>query len=154
MPSPEDKVGALVRRHFVAVHPDESALEADRVMRMARLRQLPVVREGMLIGMLWNVDLLEQWNARLSAASADEVNDEMRRLPVSRLMRKVTRTCTPEQTLRSAAQSLLGGEAGCLPVVESTEAGDRIVGLLTERDLLRAAYGGAGTRRRAGSRPQ
>jgi acetoin utilization protein AcuB len=141
MPSLDASVATLARSHFVTVRPDESALEADRVMRMARLRQLPVVEDGVLLGMLWNTDLLEQWIARLSVAPVEEVNEEMRRLPVSRLMREQTWTCTPDQTLRSAAEGMLSGEVGCLPVIEKDESGARIVGLITERDLLRAAYG-------------
>ena len=31
-------------------------------------------------------------------------------------------------------------QIGCLPVVEATPEGPRLVGLLTESDLLRAAY--------------
>jgi len=47
----------------------------------------------------------------------------------------------PDATLSEAASRLERLRVGCLPVVEPGEDGLRLVGLLTEMDLLRAAYG-------------
>ena len=47
----------------------------------------------------------------------------------------------PDATLAEAAARLDRLRVGCLPVVELGEQGLRVVGLLTEMDLLRAAYG-------------
>ena len=48
--------------------------------------------------------------------------------------------------LKDAAARLCAAAAGCLPVVEQAGAGPRIVGLLTETDLLRGAFERAGIR--------
>ena len=47
----------------------------------------------------------------------------------------------PDATLSEAASRLELLRVGCLPVVVPAESGLQLVGLLTELDLLRAAYG-------------
>ena len=50
---------------------------------------------------------------------------------------------TPETPLRVAASRMARLGIGCLPVVEPGEHGGRLVGLVTESDLLRAAFPGS-----------
>jgi CBS domain-containing protein len=49
-------------------------------------------------------------------------------------------TGDPQMPLAEAAACVARSRAGCLPVVESSPKGPRLVGLVTEGDLLRAAY--------------
>ena len=42
--------------------------------------------------------------------------------------------CTPDDTLRDAAQMMSDADCGCLPVVEN-QAGKRVIGVLTDRDI-------------------
>jgi CBS domain-containing protein len=42
--------------------------------------------------------------------------------------------CTPEQTVREAAELMRDNDCGCVPVVEDSET-NRIVGLVTDRDI-------------------
>ena len=58
-PLPEITVRGLMRRHWIAVMPQSSLFEAERLMRLARLRQLPVVAEGgAVIGVISETDLV------------------------------------------------------------------------------------------------
>jgi hypothetical protein len=41
-----------MRTRFMALAPSDSLLEAERLMRIARVRFLPVVEEGSLVGVL------------------------------------------------------------------------------------------------------
>ena len=61
----EETVGRLMRAHFVSVAPGETVLDADRIMRLARIRHLPVVVNGRLVGVLSHRDVLEASIARL-----------------------------------------------------------------------------------------
>jgi CBS domain-containing protein len=49
-------------------------------------------------------------------------------------------TASPDTTLREAAERMLRFKIGCLPVVERGPDRLELVGLITESDLLRAAY--------------
>ena len=48
-----------MREEVITVHPDESLLDADKIMRLARIRHLPVVRDGILVGVVSHRDVLE-----------------------------------------------------------------------------------------------
>jgi acetoin utilization protein AcuB len=133
-------VDHLIRKHFVAVEPDESVLEADRLMRMARLRQLPVTQGGFLVGMVWHRDLLEDWAARLAQAPWQRVIDDLGEFRVRNVMRPNPEAVQPGDSLVNAARTMLRLDMGCLPAVERTEAGQRMIGIVTERDLLQLAY--------------
>ena len=49
-------------------------------------------------------------------------------------------TLAPDATLEDAAHRLCNLRVGCLPIVEKLPQGPRLVGLITETDLLGAAY--------------
>ncbi len=121
-----------MRRDFVTVAPDESLAEARQIMRLARLRHLLVVRDGVLVGVLSYRDLLE-------LLLTDGRPPGLGR-PVEAAMAPSPTYVTPEKPLAYAASRLWQLQLGCLPVVEESEAGARLVGLITEVDLLRAAY--------------
>jgi acetoin utilization protein AcuB len=126
-----------MRRRFITVSPEETLGEARQIMRLARLRHLLVARDGFLLGLLTYRDLMEQ----LLDADPDG-NGSIGRLhePVSEVMIPLPYAVTPDKSLSHAASRLWQLRIGCLPVVETTDEGDRLLGLLTEADLLRAAY--------------
>ncbi len=123
-----------MRREFITVEPDESLAEARQIMRLARLRHLPVVHEGTLVGLLTYRDLLE--------SLSDDPGTARRQASTRVKTAMVASPCfiTPERPLADAAARLWRLRVGCLPVVEETPQGARLVGLVTETDLLRAAY--------------
>jgi CBS domain-containing protein len=127
-------VGQLMRREFISIAPDESLVEARQIMRLARLRHLPVVRDGALVGLLTYRDLLE---FLFADAAPGPATDGLR---VEAVMARLPHSVSPEKSLAYAASRLWQLHLGCLPVVEPDANGGRLVGLITEVDLLRAAY--------------
>lgn len=123
-----------MRREFITVEPEETLVEARQIMRVARLRHLLVARDGLLMGILTYRDLLE---SGLQHGPATD-GDGSRR--VAGVMAAFPHAVTPEKPLAHAASRLWQLHVGCLPVVEVTAEGERLVGLITETDLLRAAY--------------
>jgi CBS-domain-containing membrane protein len=131
-------VGSVMHRHFIVLAPADSLLEAERMMRMARVRSLPVADAEHLVGMLSYRALLEG-----SLAEYRNAGSPLRWLAetsVANLMERDVAALTTAAVLREAAPRLLAGEDGCLPVV-APQPHARLVGVLTETDLLRAAYG-------------
>jgi CBS domain-containing protein len=59
---------------------------------------------------------------------------------VDGVMTPAPETVTADCVLEDAAARLFHLRIGCLPVVQPSLAGPRLVGLVTETDLLRAAY--------------
>ncbi len=135
-----ESVASIMRRDVVTVEPDESLLEADQIMRLARIRHLPVTCRGMLIGVLSHRDILEASIARLEKTSARERTEHLRQTRVEQLLRGRTQSVEADCPLSEAALTMLRLRIGCLPVVEPGSDGARLIGLVTERDLLRVAY--------------
>ncbi len=133
-------VATLMRSNFVSAAPDDSLLEADRIMRLARIRHLPVVEKGVLVGLLSHRDVLAASLSGLEHCEPSERLDHLRRVPISQVMQRDLSTGTEATTLADAARRMLGLKIGCLPVVRPGPGGPRLVGILTESDLLRAAY--------------
>jgi CBS domain-containing protein len=135
-PMPEVTVRALMRRHWIAVMPQSSLFEAERLMRLARLRQLPVVAEGVLVGLVDHGAVLRASLERFVDGGGLGAG-----APVAAVMDANPPTAGPDDPLPLAARRMLEGGMACLPVVETRGADERrIVGLLVESDLLRRAY--------------
>ena len=133
-------VGAHMRTHFISAASDDSLLEADRIMRLARIRHLPIVRKGRLVGLLSHRDVLSASISKLQEADPADRLNHLRRIKIEEVMSRDLATATEETTLGAAAQRMLRLKIGCLPVVRGATEGPTLVGLLTESDLLRAAY--------------
>jgi CBS domain-containing protein len=129
----------LMRRDYIGIAPGEPLFEADRLMRIARVRQLPVVAEGRLMGLLGYRDILEYALRPEGSAPADRIA-LLRGTPVSALMRPADGVATPESPLANVAGVLLRTNLGCVPIVAGGAPPWEILGLVTETDLLRAAY--------------
>lgn len=128
-----------MRRRFVSVAPDQTLEALADLMRFSRVRHLPVVSDGILVGLLSYRDVIETAFDRLLASSRS-AKHAVQDLVAQQLMRRVTQTAEPHEPLKEAAMRMLALRLGCLPVVEPTSLGPKLVGLVTESDLLRAAY--------------
>lgn len=137
---PSRTVVSLMRSNFIAVSPDETLLEADRIMRLARIRHLPVVRKDVLVGLVSHRDVLAASISKLEACAPAERLDHLRRISIGEVMQRALTTADEATTLAAAARRMLGQKIGCLPIVRPGPEGPVLVGLLTESDLLRAAY--------------
>jgi CBS domain-containing protein len=134
------RVRDLMRARFIELHLGDTLLEAERLMRMARVRRLPVVDAGALLGVLSHQRLL------VSSLAAEGPSPRtsarwLRETGVDALMDRRPLVVTPQTDLRVAVERLIECAEGCLPVVDG-ECGEPLplLGILTERDLLRAAY--------------
>lgn len=128
-----------MRRHWIAAPPHATLLDAAHLMRLARVRHLPVAEGGVLLGLLDHGELLR--------ASLEEVQ---RALPVARvvseLMDRFPPSALPDDSVHSAAARMLAAGVACIPVVAApAPAEPRLVGLIVESDLLRRVYGVEGS---------
>jgi acetoin utilization protein AcuB len=105
----------------VTVSPDDLLIQARLKLQKGNFRQLPVVADGQLIGIITDRDMREH----AGYLDRTEVKAVMSRKPLS---------VTPAMTLEAAAQLLLKHKIGGLPVVENV----RVVGIITRSDVLQA----------------
>jgi acetoin utilization protein AcuB len=116
------------------VGPDDTLAHALRLTREHRVRHLPVVDAGMLVGILSDRDIRLAMPSPLTVADPERV-DFLERTPVSAVMTAEVITCTGADPVEDAAKLLCRHRIGALPV---TDAAGRLQGILSESDLLSA----------------
>lgn len=120
--------------HVVTLGPDDSLLEAHRLMGAERIRALPVVEDGELKGIITRTDLLSNDNSRFLSRNNQEESLKVLTNSVSQIMITNVITITPETTLLDAARLMLENKFHSLPVLDAEK---KLVGILTESDLFR-----------------
>jgi len=136
---PDSTVERIMQREFASVRSDERLDFVDDVMALGRVRHMPVVDDGKLVGVVSQRDLLAASLSRVLDFDNQERRTFLRSIDVREVMAGRPITVAPTATLAEAATLLLRHKIGCLPVVGS---GGEALGLVTETDLLRAAYAG------------
>lgn len=122
-------VGELMTRDLVTLKETQNLALADELLRLHRIRHLPVVREGKLVGLITHRDLLK-------ATAKKSPDPAAHPLWAADIMNRDVRTVRPDMSLRDSVKLMLDNKFGCLPVV--AEDG-RLLGILTEADLVRYA---------------
>jgi len=118
----------FMTRDPLTIQPDCSCGEALRMMDDEGIRHLPVVQDGVLMGIVSDRELFSRTGWRiLGAYDAGETP-----LAVSGVMVKSVVSVKPEDQVLSVLLELMVSEVGCLPVLK----GDKLVGIITEMDML------------------
>lgn len=129
------QVGDIMTTELITLQAGDDLPRADELMRLNRLRHLPVVEGKKLAGLITHRDLLRLQTELLARlGNTGDVDDEVFvPLTARDLMNTDVATTTPETPAVDAAKRLLAQRYGCLPVVEN----ERLVGIITESDFLK-----------------
>ncbi len=124
---------------------DESASlsEAINILKQHKIRRLPVLRKGKLIGIVSDRDLKEASPSKATSLDIWELHYLMSKIKVKDIMTKKPLTVSPENTLERAAIILFDNKIGGLPVVDEK---NNLVGILTEQDVFKALINITGAR--------
>ncbi|MGQ9780048.1 MAG: CBS and ACT domain-containing protein [Bacillota bacterium] len=109
-------------------------LEAGEIMRRNGFSRLPVVRDGRLVGIVTEMDIIRVSPSPATTLSVFEMNYLLSKLTVKDVMTKNPKTIAPEATLEEAAVLMRDYKIGALPVVED----GKLVGIITESDIFDA----------------
>lgn len=129
-------VRELMNRNLVTIGASSSCREALARMHRARVRHLPVLRdERTLVGVVTDRDLRHLLFTTPAEAGprANHVETVLQRASVGDVMSSPAITIESSADVSEAARVMRRGRIGALPVVD----GGRLVGILTETDLLR-----------------
>jgi len=126
----------LMTPNPLTVTPQVSIAEAWDVMRELAVRHVPVVEDGVLVGMLSDRDLAQVSIARvLKPEEADALREELK-TPIIEVMTSDVISVEPDTEVSEVIGLLLEHKIGALPVVEP---GTReVLGIISYVDVLRA----------------
>ena len=130
-----DRVRDIMQTKLVTISASERLSMVEDIMTLGRVRHMPVVQSGRLVGVVSERDLL-----RASLSGLSQHHDAERRaflhvVEISRVMSTPPVVIDPDSTIREAALLMADRKIGCLPVVEGSSK--HIVGIVTETDMLR-----------------
>ena len=117
----------------ITISPRTTLSEANRIMKDHRVRRLPVVDEGKLVGIITTGDLREAAPSMATSLSVFELTYLLDKVSVDKIMRRNVITVSPKTSVRDAAEIMLQNKISGLPVVDMK----RVVGIITESDLFR-----------------
>ena len=126
------KVVDVMTKNPLVMTPAETIGQADELMTENRIRQLPVVGEGALLGIITDRDI-RSFLAQ-SALVEPEERTKALRTKVSDIMTAEPLTLAPDDDLREAIELLIEEKIGGIPVVDQAEG---LVGIVTYVDVLR-----------------
>jgi CBS domain-containing protein len=109
-------------------------LDAGLLLRAGRIRHIPIIDDGQLVGILSDRDVQRCTPSLLTRVTADEYNAIFEDTPVARVMSRDPQHISPDTPLHKAAALLREQKLGCLPVVENGQ----VIGIITKDDMLAA----------------
>jgi acetoin utilization protein AcuB len=126
------KVVDVMTKDPLSVTVTESIGVADELMTENKIRQLPVLSNGTLVGIVTDRDVRSFLSGSL-LASAEE-REKALSVKVGEIMTSEPLTVAPDDELTEAVELLLEQKVGGVPVVDEAEG---LVGIVTYVDVLR-----------------
>lgn len=126
-------VSQIMTQQLLTVDVQKHPAEVEKQMKKHKIRHMPVVKNGKIVGMLSLTDLL-----RISFADAvteSDFNPEVYDMfTIDQLMNRQVTALRPEDTIRTAAELFVNHQFHALPVVNQN---GEPVGIVTTTDLIK-----------------
>jgi acetoin utilization protein AcuB len=128
--------------HLVTLSPEASVAEALTLCRKRRIRHIPILDKGRLVGIVSDRDLRDA-SPTLGDPERARILQEIR---VADVMSREVITVDPQDSIENAAQQMYELKIESLPVVSegvvadagSTVAEEEVLGIVTSSDVMRA----------------
>lgn len=126
-------VGERMSHPVIAIPPDTPIIDALNLMRREHIRRTPVVKEGKMVGIISDKDLLNASPSQATSLSIWEMNYLLSKIKVKDVMTKEVLTVKEDTPIEEAARIMADNKIGGLPVMRN----DHVVGVITETDLFK-----------------
>jgi acetoin utilization protein AcuB len=122
----------MMTMNVVNIPSKTSIADAKRIMDAHKIRRLPIVDRGRLVGIVTERRLDQYTPSKATSLSVWEIGYLLGNTPVKDIMEKNVITVTPDMTVEEALGVAQGNGVGALPVVEN----GRLVGMVTTNDFF------------------
>ena len=127
------KISELMAKDVETLDKNDTLSLAEDVMKMKRLRHLPVTDEGELAGIISQRDLFHAGLSTAMGFGKKAKGEFLKAVLVKEIMTEKVITIGSGADVKTAAQLMLEKKIGCLPVVDD----GKIAGLISESDVIR-----------------
>ena len=125
-------VADVMTTNVVSIPSNTSLAEARRIIDVHRIRRLPVIDRGKLMGVVTRDALDKAGPSRLTTFSMHELGYLLSKITVKEVMRHEVVTVSPSMTVEEAVSLAQSKQVGALIVME----GERVVGICTTNDFF------------------
>lgn len=132
----------IMNRRVVTVGMDDTLATIRDVFEHAPFHHIFVVEDDRLMGVISEPDLLRNLSPALGTASETQHDTATLHKRAHQIMTHSPLTGSAHMSVLEAAQRLLDRDVACLPIVDGS---NRLEGVITWKDLLRAALDLGGT---------
>jgi len=119
----------------IAIDENTSMMKALHIMKENRIRRLPVMARGSLVGIVSDRDLKEASPSKATTLDVHELYYLLAEIKVKEIMTKNPLTIHPDETVERAAVIMLEHKVSGLPVLDQK---NELVGVITQSDIFRA----------------
>lgn len=123
----------IMKQMIHTVSPDDRIIHARRQMIDADIARLPVVNNGMLIGIISDIDIVYALDKIKKGFPLGKQKHQLEELLVNDAMSSPAITISSDKTVADAAKIMIDRHVGCLPVMQN----EKIHGVVTRTDLIR-----------------
>jgi acetoin utilization protein AcuB len=138
-------VGERMSRPVISVSPEAPINEVLAMFKKEHIRRAPVIKNGKLLGIVSESDLLNASPSSATTLSVWELNYLISKVKVKDVMTKKVISVDKDTPIEEAARIMADTKIGGLPVTSS----GKIVGIITETDLFKIFLELMGARQKA-----
>jgi CBS domain-containing membrane protein len=117
----------------VTLKPEDTLDLANDVISLGRIRHIPVVQDGRLVGMITERDLIGAAASKIFGLKQASKSALLKTVMIKDVMKKRVITVAPDTPIKDAVHLMADKKIGCVPVVSDGV----VVGLVTTTDVLR-----------------
>ena len=126
-------VGERMKHPVITISPEMPIVDALNLMKRDHIRRTPVVKDGKLVGIVSDKDLLNASPYPATSLSVWEMNYLLSKITVKDVMTKKVMTVAEDTPIEEAARIMADNKIGGLPVLRE----EQLVGIITETDLFK-----------------
>ena len=121
-------------RDIVTIQPETNLLDAQRMMATKRIRTLPVMKDGLLVGIVTRTDVLNAAPTHAAGEDHYEIAKQILTTPVRFIMTSAPISIGEKAPITEAARLMAENKIHSLPVLDPD---GRLCGMITETDVFR-----------------
>ncbi len=126
-------VGERMSHPVISISPDTSIHDALAMFKKEHIRRAPVIKDGKLVGIISERDLLNASPSPVTSLSVWEMNYLLSKVTVKQVMSKKVKTVDADTPIEEVARIMADNKFGGMPVMRS----GKVVGMITETDLFK-----------------